>query len=283
MSKLKEKYKKIKEKSIQVWFTLKDNKSMRKYCILILFIFGFYSLKPVSLEDKEVEILYLCDCNGQFEFDNEGRSGLATLSELKRRESERLKSQNGMVLLFSGGNFFGKGKDMRSNFKLLSQVPFDAVFLTDEELAYLDINLALKSLNLPLVTSRKNSFGIDGKKEFVLGDVNLTVNDSSYKGEESSSRKNVRVIFSTEEEKREFSNSDFLILIGHKEKMSSYYYKSGVHFAECPSYKNSIGKINLTFRNGEIIRHSQEFVFLNSDDRNRSWIEPNREIANELK
>ncbi|NUM42399.1 MAG: hypothetical protein HUU45_12300, partial [Leptospiraceae bacterium] len=138
--------------------------------LLVLFLFFLNSFKPISLSDREIEILYLCNISGLFEFDEDGRLGLSTLSELKRREKTRLSHSNGEVLLFTGGNVFGKGKGLRSNFKILNQVPFDAVFLTEEEIAYLDSNLSLKSLNLPLVTSRKNSFGIVENKDFQIGE-----------------------------------------------------------------------------------------------------------------
>jgi len=260
---------------------------MRLICICLLSLFLFVSSKPVSLNDREIEVLYLCDISGMFEFNEEGRLGLATLSEFKRREVERLKASNGSVLLFTGGNVFGKGNSMRSNFKILNRVPFDAVFLTEGEISYLDSNPSLKALNLPLVSSRKNSFGIALNKIFEIGNIVLSVQEKA--GQVSGGidkQENVRIVFLQEnlQETALAPSSDRLdILVGKRENFASYFYQGGVFFAECPSYINSVGKINLVFREGNLIRHSQEFVTLNAGRRNRSWIEPNREIVNELK
>ena len=259
---------------------------MFKNRFLFVIIIFLFSGKPVSFSDTEIEILYLCDVDGNFEFDQDGRSGIATLSEYKRLERERLEAENGQVFLFSSGNFFGKTKETGTVLKLLSLVPFDGIFLSDEDFSVLEKRPSVENMGSILLTSKKNSKGFESEKRIQFRNLNLVFSET-FPDSSSNGKINAKLIFSVANDIPENIRTAPLhppeIYFIRKSKLSSYFYRQGVYFAYCPDRSGEIGKLNLYFRDGRLIRNRQEFVYMNITDQGRSWIDPNRNIVHELK
>ena len=148
-------------------------KSIFKPVFFISFLSVFFLFqKSPAPKDTKVTFLYLCSIDGRFDFFQEGREGLATVTELKRQEEERIHPEGGTVFLFTQGNFFENDKDARS-FTLMKKAGFDSVVLSEEELGYFEKNPALKRLGLPVIAPRDNLFNAPTEKIFSLDGVNL--------------------------------------------------------------------------------------------------------------
>lgn len=324
-------------------------------CVLSLF---FIFQKSPAPKDTKVTFLYLCSIDGKFDFDREGREGLATVTELKRQEEERIHPDGGNVFLLTQGSFFENDKDARS-FTLMKKAGFDAVVLSEEELVYLEKNPALKKLGLPVIAPRDNLFSAATEKIFSLDGVNMKLTSFLLNKLPYEKRKNVHlnlvfpdpgteisledidenipaVFFvpsvkglsvpakadSNEKKaetpkKEETIQTSVMTMSGEtlktgtnvsansadskdsalkKEislekdapKRNAFYstalsFKSNVYTAECPEKKGVLGKYSLVYRNGKLIRQTQEFIPLNTKDHNRKWIHPDKEMQSELK
>ena len=256
---------------------------MKKIILSFISILFLISNQPISLKDKEFVIFYFCDMNGRYEFDADGRKGLATISELKRQESKRFYDHRGQVLLISGGNFSGTGENMRAHFNLLNKAGFDAAFIGEEELSYLELNPALKNLQLPLIAQRENEFKANTEKLIKAEDIQFRISHTLSPIEDTSI--DIQLLF------HRGGSYDYLKTIEvqkpiyyfiNEADISSFSFKKNIYTVQCPG-PDKLGKINLYFRNKTLIRQRQEFVPLNTKDSNKSWLEPDREIVNELK
>ncbi|MCE9500104.1 MAG: hypothetical protein K8R21_06355, partial [Leptospira sp.] len=228
----------------------------------------------------------LCGLEGYFEFDAEGRGGIATLSEFKRREKNRLAAENGNAYLFYAGNLFGKDRTPEKVLKIADRVPFDGIFLSETDISLLEKNSSNPGRISALLTSKKNLIGIQGEKRIQFG--NLTLLFSEHFTDQSSGDKiNAKLIFSPPVEipggiVSEPADPPEIYFI-RKNDLSSYSYKRGIFYAYCTDKPGEVGKLNLYFRNGKLIRNRQEFIYLNSMNSNRSWIDPNLEVQQEMK
>ena len=154
---------------------------INKPCVILLLI--FFSLfintihsKPINSNDKNITILYICNLNGNFHFDEDGRKGLATIAEIKRRELEKNYSEKGGVLLLSQGLIFNeKGDDFP--FSILKTALFDSVFLSEKELAYMEKNPNLVKLDLPILANRDTYLEIETEKIFIIEGIKVRVNN----------------------------------------------------------------------------------------------------------
>jgi hypothetical protein len=255
---------------------------MKKLILFFVLIVFCISNQPVSLKDKEFVIFYFCDMNGRYEFDGDGRKGLATIAELKRQESKRFYDHRGQVFLISGGNFSGTGENMRAHFNLLNKAGFDAAFIGEEELNYLELNPALKNLKLPLVAHRENEFKANTEKLIKSEGIQFRISNTLAAIEDTSI--DIQLLFhdggSYDYVKSLDVQKPVYYFVNEKD-ISSFSFKKNVYTVQCPG-PDKLGKINLFFRNKTLIRQKQELIPLNTKDLNQSWIEPDREIVNEL-
>lgn len=256
---------------------------MKKIFITCLIILNFISNQPISIADKEFVILYFCDMNGVYDFDMDGRKGLATISEIKKTESKKFYDHRGQVFLISGGNFSGKGSGMQTHFNLLNKAGFDAAFIGEDELSYLEMNPALKNLRLPIIAERENSF--DAIREKIIKSEGIQFRISHILPDVEDTNIDVQLLF------KNGGSYDYLKTLDVKKPVyfftnedsnSAFSFKKNIYTVHCPS-PDKLGKLNLFFRNKNLIRQKQEFIPLNTNDLNRSWIEPDREIVNELR
>ncbi|MCB1177315.1 MAG: hypothetical protein KDK36_07030 [Leptospiraceae bacterium] len=263
---------------------------MKKLVIIILIsLFAIHlssKEEPYSIHDKKISILYICDINGNFDFSTDGREGLATVSELKRQESEKIFSQKGGVLLLSRGNFFNS-KNGDISFGLMKKAKFDAVFVNDSELEFLEKNPALLKIEPPVIAERENLLNLDTEKKVNLSGINFKI--SSYLINKlpihAKEKIHLNLVFPDPNNIQDLSSikSEIpVIFFLPEEKSSAYSFVKNVYTAECPSSKGVVGKIELTFRKEELIRQSQEFIPLNTEDTNRDWISPDGEVLKEL-
>lgn len=256
---------------------------MKKVILFFVILVCFISNQPISITDKEFVIFYFCDMNGNYEFDQDGRKGLATISELKRQESKRFYDHRGQVLLISGGNFSGTGENMRTHFNLLNKAGFDAAFIGEEELSYLELNPALKNLQLPLIAERENEFKASTEKLIKSEGIQFRISHNLAAVEDTSI--DIQLLF------KNGGSYDYLKSVDvqkpvyyflNEKEISSFSFKKNIYTVQCPG-PEKVGKISLYFRKKTLIRQRQEFIPLNTNDLNNSWLEPDREIINELK
>ncbi len=256
---------------------------MKKIILFFVSILCFISNQPISLTDKEFVIFYFCDMNGRYEFDLDGRKGLATIAELKRQESKRFYDHRGQVFLISGGNFSGTGENMRAHFNLLNKAGFDAAFIGEEELSYLELNPALRNLKLPLIAHRENDFKANTEKLIKSEGIQFRISNTLSPVEDTSI--DIQLLFHNGGSYDYMKSLDVqkpVYYFVNDSEISSFSFKKNIYTVKCP-VPDKLGKINLFFRNKTLIRQKQEFVSLNTKDLNQSWIEPDREIVNELK
>jgi hypothetical protein len=266
-------------------------KTKKTSVILVLIFFSLFintiiHTKPINANDKNITILYICNLNGNFHFDEEGRKGLATIAEIKRRELEKNYSEKGGVLLLSQGLLFNdRGEDF--SFSILKTALFDSVFLSERELAYMEKNPNLVKLDLPILANRDTYLEIETEKIFSIEGIKVRVNNFTLSKipHDKKELPNLNLVFpeNGRELNTELINSPFPIFYFlPKEKTSSFAYKDNVYTAECPETGDKLGRLKLTFRNGDMIRQYQDFIFLNSKDSNGSWIKPHKETMKEL-
>jgi hypothetical protein len=256
---------------------------MKKKILFTLFAFFLISNQPISIKDKEFVILYFCDMNGFYEFDEDGRKGLATIAEVKKQESKKFYDHRGQVFLISGGNFSGTGDNLRAHFNLINKAGFDAVFIGEEELSYLELNPALKNLKLPLIADRENEF--KAPKEMMINAEGIRFRISNSLPSIEDKKIDVHLLFRTVGSYDYLQNMETgkpIYYFVNEPEMSSFSFKKNVYTVQCPE-PEKLGKLNLLFRNNTLIRQKQEFIRLNTKDTNNSWLEPDREIINELK
>jgi hypothetical protein len=257
------------------------------YRFLIFFVsLLLVSNKPISLEDRELKVLYVCNLDGNYSFDSEGRGSVATISELKRRELETIAHGRGNVFLFGNGNFFKK-VDVNTLPKAITSMQiFDGFFLSEPELSHLEeIGLSEKSHNF--LSHRENAVYIPGERIYNLGNYKVLFSNISKRIEKKLNSKSfdLSVVFLPEGElPGEDSFQDTtqpIVYIFSSPNNFQYTFHKKQYYAECPS-SGKVGKLTLFFRDGRIIRNHHEFISLNEMDRNNSWIKPDRKILKEL-
>ncbi len=257
--------------------------------LLIFFLFFINKIilsKPINSNDKHITILYICNLNGNFHFDEDGRKGLATIAEIKRRELEKNYSEKGGVLLLSQGLLFNEtGEDFP--FSILKTALFDSVFLSEKELAYMEKNPNLVKIDLPILANRDTYLDIETEKIFVIEGIKVRVNNFTLSKipHDKKELPNLNLVFPENGKDLDpgLINSPFpIIYFLPKEKTSSFAYKDNVYTAECPETGDKLGRLKLTYRNGDLIRQYQDFIFLNSKENNSSWIKPHKETMKEL-
>lgn len=256
---------------------------MKKLFLVLALVFAFIFNQPISVTDKEFVIFYFCDMKGRYEFDLDGRKGLATISGLKIQESKRFYDHRGKVFLISGGNFSGVGENMRSHFSLLNKAAFDAVFVGEEELSYLEQNPALQSLKLPLIAFRENEFNATREMNIVSDGIHFRISDTLPNREDKNV--DIQLLFHTTgsyDYLKTIENEKPIYYFVKETQMSSFQYKKNIYTVQCPT-PEKIGKLSLFFRRKNLIRQKQEFIPLNTQDSNNSWLTPDREIIQELK
>jgi len=255
---------------------------MKKFLLFALILFCLNSNNPISISDREFVVLYFCDMNGRYEFDIDGRKGLATISGIKKQELKRANDHRGDVLLISGGNFSGKKDQLRAHFSLLNKVGFDAVFVEEDELTYLESNPSLKNLNLPLIASRENNFQADMEKKITREGIQFRISNALPAVEDKNV--DVQLLFHTGGSYDYLKSADLekpVYFFLHDSEISSFRYKKNIYTVQCPS-PEKLGKLSLYFRKKTLIRQRQEFIPLNTSDTNSDWIYPDREIVNDL-
>ncbi|MCB1190673.1 MAG: hypothetical protein H7A23_23155 [Leptospiraceae bacterium] len=272
-------------------------KAFFQISLLFSFFFIFMQKKPISLEDVEVSLLYVCDLQGNFVFDEEGQKGIAVLSELKRRENEKFLGNRGISLLVTSGRF--TEDTVGTNISLLSKVPFDAALIGEEELSYLEENPNLQKLKLPIIARRTNKIASPMEKIVSSKGINLWIGgDLSVIDPEKVKNINAFFVFKENNEKF-FTLSDEeiekrkkvlsriqsnkpnipIFIVSPSSNENSYSYEGFVYQVKCPlGNTGEIGKLSLYYRQGELIRQKQGFVQLNTKKRNGSWIEPNESL-----
>ncbi len=242
--------------------------------------------KPSNANDKQITILYMCNLAGFLHFDEDGRKGLATIAEIKRRESEKIFSESGGVLLISQGKLFEETQETFP-FSILKTALFDSVFLTENELNFLEKNPNLIKLDLPILANRESFLEIQTEKTFFIEGIKVRVQkDSILKfPHDRKEHPHLNLVFPDDSSSLDVSSliSPFPVFYFlPKEKTNSISFKKDVYTAECPESGEKIGKLKLTFRNGDLIRQYQEFIPLNTKDHNNSWIKPHSETMKEL-
>ena len=234
--------------------------------------------ESISTEDTKLTILYICNLEGQFEFDKEGRKGLSTLMELKRMEIEKNFTKKGKVFLISAGNFFSKDLTLK-NFEILSKTFFDAIILSDEEVSFLETNPKLVNQYPYFLSYRDNLISLDTEKIFEVENLNIKlttylVNKLPY---EEKKHIHLNLVFPSPESElnlNEIHPKIPVIFFLKPEQTTAFSYKKNVYTAECPNSKDKVGKLTLTYRKQKLIRQIQEFIPLNTKDNNQTWIYP---------
>lgn len=253
---------------------------MKKVFILFISIF-FLNPRSVSKEDKVLEILYICNLEGDFQFDQNGRKGLATIAEVKRQRSELLFDEDGLAVMVSNGNFFEKGHTWSHH--LMKKSGFDMVFFNSAELEeYYKNNPNLLQLNLPIYASYQNQMKIPQNKEFTSGNIKFEIS-SIYSAPAPEKKLSIQLVFLPENEPIPTikTNIPVIFFISDKTK-SPYTYQSNVYTANCPSKTGKLGKLDLYFRKGELIRQYNDMIHLNTEDHNHRWFPPAIETQKEL-
>jgi hypothetical protein len=254
--------------------------------LLTLFLLSPIHSKPSNSSDKQITILYMCNLGGYLHFDEDGRKGLATIAEIKRRETEKLFSESGGVLLISQGKLFEESQEIYP-FSILKTALFDSVFLTESELSYIEKNPTLIKLDLPILANRESYLEIQTEKIFSIEGIKVRVQKDTLPKfpHDKKEHPHLNLVFPEDSSSIEPSTlvSPFPVFYFlPKEKTNSISYKKNVYTAECPESGEKIGKLKLTFRKEELIRQYHEFIPLNTKDHNNSWIKPHSETVKEL-
>ncbi len=260
---------------------------MSKILIRLNFVLLFSSLislfsESIIQKDKKITILYVCGIEGRFDFDRDGRKGLATITELKRLEIEKNFYERGSVLLLSSGNFFQK-EMFTDSWNIIKNAGFDVVFLGEEEISYLEKNPSLLKLNLPILSLRENLVSVDTEKIFQLDGINIKVtnflvNKLPYEVKIPIHLNLVFPEFGKEQDLQDIHPDIPVIFFLNAEKTTAYSFHKNVYSAECPNTMEKIGKLTLTYRNQKLIRQIQEFIPLNTKDHNQKWIYPYQKL-----
>lgn len=251
---------------------------MKNLSLIVLFYFSLcFSIfsEPISTKDSQIEIMYFCNLNGNYSFDTKGAKGITTISSLKKKEIE-INSEFDKVFLLSIGNFFGN--QFHTGFHLIPKVGIDAIFLTEGELKLLEVKQEKDIQNYPIFAHRENTIlaplshilEFNGQKILISSIQNLRENIID--GENF----DLTIVLLRESEILDYNQ----IPKGKKPIINlfidpispSYTFHGNANYAACNGDR-SIGKISLTFREKELIRHSQQFIQLNTEKRNSAWIE----------
>ncbi|MEM7184227.1 MAG: hypothetical protein AAF518_25230 [Spirochaetota bacterium] len=247
---------------------------------LLLLCLPYLFAEPISLHDKQLTFLYTCSIRGKYAFDPQGSKGITTIGEIKRREAAVQGEQNGLVLLFSNGNFLGQPISKQTNYTYLSSLPFDGIFLSPQELDVLEKTPPPKNLSIPFLAHRESLLYYPGEQVYKMGSYRILITSIAKRRQKKINRRryDATIVFLEEGELPDESLKHLyntpLIYIFSGRKKNRYSFQKNIYFAECPDSMEKVGKIQLSFRNGYLIRNHQEFIFLNSNDRNHSWIEP---------
>ena len=258
-----------------------------KYIVILFFLNSSLLIsKPVNTTDKSLTILYFCNLNGRIDFDEDGRKGLSTIAEIKRKELEKIYSEKGKVLLLTQGVFFSN-PEQYSSFKLLKTSLFDTVLLSEDELKYLEKNPNLLKLELPVIANRENTLDLETEKFFDMEGIKVNISNFLIKKipHNSSDVPQLHLVFPENNLETEIENVPQKIPVIYflpKEKTHSLSYVKNVYTAECPESLDKIGKIKLTYRNGELIRQYQEFISLNTKKSSGAWIKPYKPTLDEI-
>jgi hypothetical protein len=258
-----------------------------KSILLGFLLIPFYlSSKSISYEDKHISILYSCNIDGKFYFDSDGRKGLPTLTEWKRREIQSILDKKGGVLLLSRGNFFEKGLNF-TKFSLMNEALFDGIILSDEELSYLESNPNLLKLNLPVLSPRDTLLNLSQDKTFPIEGINIKVQNYYLKKipHGSTEKIHLQLVFPDPEMPIEVDESMKHIPVIYflpRTQSNSLSLFPNATTVYCPTELSKLGKLKLVFRNEKLIRKSQEFLPLNTIDSDQSWVSPHKDVLKEL-
>lgn len=257
---------------------------MKRFLLPIFLLCTFLHSAEKNI-DRSVTLLYTCRLSGKFDFDEDGRKGLATISEIKRRELESVYREKGIVLLLSRGLTFSEGEE--SSFKLLKTALFDTVLLSPEEMDILEKNPNLLKLDLPIIANRENSLGIGTEKYFEMEGIGIKVSNFLLKKLPHNPTQPVllNLVFWEPGSKPDLENIPRklpVIYFTPSGMSSAFSFSKNVTTAECPESGDVLGKIKLTYRKGELIRQHQEFISLNTKNSPNSWIEPFKPTLDEI-
>ncbi len=251
------------------------------FCILCIFF--FLSAEPISRKDFEFVFLYICDLEGQYEFSDDGRAGLATISEIKKIEEKKQSDNRGSVFLISSGSFSGKNENLKGHFSLLNESGFDAAFISETELIYMEENPILQKMKLPVIAHRENNVNFKESKNFEIRGYQFRVSHILEPVEDKTL--DIELIFP------QIGNLDYIknfnpskptyFFLSKEEESYFSFHKKNLHTASCPASGN-IGKLRLYFRGKKLIRQKQEFIPLNTINSNQDWISPDRMILKSL-
>ncbi len=252
---------------------------------ILLFLSTLFLIhsEPISKKDKEIIIFYKCNIHGEYAFDSEGRAGLATISAIKKIEEENQKDHRGGVFLFSSGQFSEYKEKFRGLFELIALAGFDASFVSEKELQYLEENPNKKNLSLPILAHRENTNKYNLSKKFKSENLEFQV--SHLLSDIEDKNLDFELVFP------QFGNLDYLNSFSPEKptyfflesaKTSNFSFtKKNMYLIDCPK-EQDLGKLTLYFRNKRLIRQKQNFISLNSNSHNKNWISPDRNIIKYL-
>ncbi|MCB1156917.1 MAG: hypothetical protein H7A25_17125 [Leptospiraceae bacterium] len=252
---------------------------------ILMSLFLLFSGKPVSIEDRAYTFLYVCDPASILHFEKDGSLGLSTLSEYKRREEARIFGKYGKVFLFGTGDILSSAENSNSLLHEYQKTGFDALFLSASDLKLLETGDNPLTGLYPIFSHRENNLKIPGEKIFSRKDETFLFSSVStrFSGKINADEFNLSVVFLQRGE----LPTDYTILsrsqnpvffIFRDAKDLSYSFYKNHYYASCSKEPGYIGKISLYFREGRLIRNQHEFLPLNTKDRERSWVKPDRKI-----
>lgn len=234
--------------------------------------------RPTSIADRELIFFYSCSSKGVFAFDKQGRKGLQTIAEIKRRAAARTGHENGMVLAFLNGNFLGNPIVSERKWRSIANLPLDGIFLTPRELDYLEKQPKIPT-GLPFFAHRENLLYYPGEEVYKMGDYRILVSSIAKRRQKKiQSRYDASFIFLDEGELPDESMQNIhkspVFYIFSDRNLNTYGFRKNIYYVECPTSHEKLGKIILKFRNGRLIENHQYLIPVNTEDRNQSWIEP---------
>lgn len=250
---------------------------------LLITLFLFISAEPISRKDREIVILYKCNLNGEYHFDEDGRGGISTISSIKKIEEENQKDHRGGVFLFSSGAFSEKKEKLTGIFELIAFSGFDGSFVSEQELKFLEDNPNKKNLSLPVLAHRENSSKYSESKKFKIENLEFQVSHILQNVEDTNL--NFELIFPQIGDISYIQNfipsKPTYFFLNSNDSSNFGFNKKNLYLLDCPQ-KKDLGKLSLFFRDKKLIRQKQSFIPLNSKEQNQNWISPDRTIIKYL-